>query len=143
FTLCAVLLSSPSQEFGDPAAMHLIQGLIAGVEGTDYKLVMRPIEGADRRLEAVREAVLNGRFDGIVLDHTEPDDPAVRYLLERRTPFVTFGRSQLAAEHAWFDIDNEEAAFVATRHLIAAGHERIALVGPPSRFSFSRQRIDG
>jgi len=29
---------------GDPAAMHLIQGMIAGVEGTDFKMVMRPVE---------------------------------------------------------------------------------------------------
>lgn len=143
FTLCAVLVTSPSQEFGDPAAMHLIQSLIAGVEDTDFKLVMRPVESADQRLEAVREAVVNARFDGIVLDHTEPDDPAIDYLLERRTPFVTFGRSRLADEHPWFDIDNEEAAFVATRHLAEAGHERIALIGPPGRFLFSRQRLSG
>jgi LacI family transcriptional regulator len=44
FVLCSVLGTPPSQEFGDPAAMHLIQGMIAGVEGTDFKMVMRPVE---------------------------------------------------------------------------------------------------
>jgi LacI family transcriptional regulator len=143
FTLCAILASNPSQEFGDPAAMHLIQGLIAGVEGTDFKIVMRPVEGAERRLEAVREAVVNSRFDGVILDHTEPQDAAILYLLERRTPFVTFGRTELFTEHPYFDIDNEQAAFVATRHLIEHGHERIALIGPPGHFLFSRQRLRG
>lgn len=143
FTLCAILASNPSQEFGDPAAMHLIEGLIAGVEGTDFKMVMRPVEGVERRLEAVREAAINGRFDGVILDHTEPQDPAILYLLERKVPFVTFGRSEFAGDHPYFDIDNEQAAFVATRHLIENGHDRIALIGPPGRFLFSRQRLHG
>jgi len=143
FTLCAVLGAPPSQEFGDPAAMHLIQGLIAGVEGTDFKMVMRPVETSDQRFEAVKEAVSNGRFDGIVLDHSEPQDRCVLYLLEKKVKFVTFGRTELFSEHPYFDIDNEHAAYEATRHLIAHGHRRIALIDPPARFLFTRQRLRG
>lgn len=143
FTLCAVLGTPPSQEFGDPAAMHLIQGLIAGVEGTDFKIVMRPVETPDQRLEAVREAAGNGRFDGIILDHTEPQDPCVLLLLEKKVKFVTFGRTELFTEHPYLDIDNEDAAYVATRHLIATGHERIAMIDPPGKFLFTRQRLRG
>jgi LacI family transcriptional regulator len=143
FTLCAVLGAPPSQEFGDPSAMHLIQGLIAGVEGTDFKIVMRPIETAEQRFEAVKEAVANGRFDGIVLDHTEPQDPAVLYLLEKNIKFVTFGRTELFSDHPYFDIDNEHAAYLATRHLVEHGHKRIAMIDPPIKYLFSRQRMRG
>lgn len=143
FTLCAVLGAPPSQEFGDPSAMHLIQGLIAGVEGSEFKIVMRPVETAEQRLDAVRETAANGRFDGIVLDHTEPQDDAVRYLLEKRIKFVTFGRTELFSEHAYFDIDNEHAAYVATQHLVEKGHRRIALIDPPGRFLFARHRLRG
>ena len=143
FTLCAVLSAPPSQEFGDPAAMHLIQGLIAGVEGTDFKIVMRPVETSDQRFEAVKEAAANGRFDGIVLDHSEPQDRCVLYLLEKQMKFVTFGRTELFSEHPYFDIDNEDAAYQATRHLIRQGHSRIALIDPPPRFLFTRQRLRG
>ncbi len=143
FTLCAVLGAPPSQEFGDPAAMHLIQGLIAGVEGTDFKIVMRPVETDEQRVEAVEEAAANGRFDGIVLDHTEPQDRCVRYLLEKQVKFITFGRTELFSEHPYFDLDNEDAAYQATRHLARQGHGRIALIGPPGRFMFTRQRLRG
>jgi LacI family transcriptional regulator len=143
FTLCAVLGAPPSQEFGDPAAMHLIQGLIAGVEGTDFKIVMRPVETSDQRFEAVKEAAANGRFDGLVLDHSEPQDRCVLYLLEKKVKFITFGRTELFSEHPYFDIDNEDAAFQATRHLVQQGHTRIALIDPPTRFLFSRQRLRG
>ncbi len=143
FTLCSILGTPPSQEFGDPAAMHLIQGMIAGVEGTDFKMVMRPVETAEQRFDAVKEAVVNGRFDGVVLDHSEPQDPCVLYLLEKKVKFITFGRTELFSEHPYFDIDNEQAAYEATRHLVHKGHRRIALVDPPPRYLFSRQRLRG
>lgn len=143
FTLCAILGEPPSQEFGDPAAMHLIQGLIAGVQNTDFKMVIRPVETPEQRFAAVKEAVATNRFDGIVLDHSEPQDRCVLYLLEKRVKFVTFGRTELFSEHPYFDIDNEDAAFVATSHLIGRGHARIALIDPPPRFLFSRQRLRG
>jgi LacI family transcriptional regulator len=143
FTLCAVLGAPPSQEFGDPAAMHLIQGLIAGVEGTDFKVVMRPVETSDQRFEAVKEAAASGRFDGIILDHSEPQDRCVLYLLEKHVKFITFGRTELFSEHPYFDIDNEGAAYQATRHLVLKGHRRIALIDPPPRFLFTRQRLRG
>ncbi|MEO6396186.1 MAG: LacI family DNA-binding transcriptional regulator, partial [Devosia sp.] len=143
FTLCAVLVAPPSQEFGDPAAMHLIQGLITGVEGTDFKIVIRPIETAEQRFEAVKEVAANNRFDGLVLDHTEPQDAAVLYLLEKNIKFVTFGRTELFSEHPYLDIDNEDAAFVATKHLVDHGHERIAMIDPPANYLFCRQRMRG
>lgn len=143
FTLCALLASNPSPEFGDPATMHLIQGLIEGVAGSDFKVVIRPVEGLDNQLSACREAVIDGRFDGFILDHTGPRDPRIAYLLERHIPFITFGRTDFCKDHAYFDIDNEDAAYVATRHLASKGHDRIALIDSPSHFLFTSQRLDG
>lgn len=142
FMLCAQLISNPSSDFGDPAAMHLIQGLIAGTSGTEFKVVVRPLTNAEDQLQACRDTVADGRFDGFVLDHTEPDDPRAHFLMERGLPFITFGRTGIPG-HGWFDIDNENAALVATRHLISKGHSRIALIGPPERFAFARHRLAG
>ena len=142
FTLCAQLISNPSPDFGDPAAMHLIQGLIAGTAGTEFKVVIRPVANTEDQLRAVRDTVADGRFDGFVLDHTEHEDKRAQFLLEQGLPLVTLGRTGLPG-HGWFDIDNEKAAYDATRHLVAAGHVRIALIGPPERFAFAQQRLVG
>ena len=142
FTLCALLISNSSPDFGDPAAMHLIQGLIAGAAGSEFRVVIRPVANTEDQLQACRDTVADGRFDGFILDHTEPDDRRVHYLLERGLPLVTFGRTGVDG-HGWFDIDNQDAALVATRHLIEKGHRRIALIGPPERFAFASQRLTG
>ena len=144
FTLCALLTTLPaSAEFGDPATMSFIQGLIGGIAGTPFKVVIRPVESVDDQLAACRDAVVDGRFDGFLLDHTEPQDARVLYLLEHGIPFVTFGRTELFSEHPYLDIDNEDAAYQATRHLVAQGHERIALIDPPQQYLFSGQRHRG
>ena len=144
FTLCALLTSLPaSAEFGDPAMMSFIQGLISGVAGTPFKVVIRPVESVDEQLAACRDAVVDGRFDGFLLDHTAPQDARVLYLLEHGVPFITFGRTELYSEHPYFDIDNEDAAYQATRHLLSMGHERIALIDPPQKYLFSGQRHRG
>ena len=143
YTLCALLTSNPSPEFGDPASMHLIQGLIEGMAGSDFKIVIRPVEGLANQLSACREAVIDGRFDGFVLDHTEPRDARIAFLLDRGAPFITFGRSDFAADHAYFDIDNDTATYAATRHLIARGHSRIAMIDQPGNFLFTSHRLTG
>lgn len=144
FTLCALLTSNPSSaEFGDPAMMNLIQGLISGVAGTPFKVVIRPVESVEEQMAACRDAVVDGRFDGFLFDHTEPQDARVLYLLEHGVPFITFGRTELFSEHPDFDIDNEDAAYQATRHLIDKGHKRIALIDPPQHYLFSGQRHRG
>jgi LacI family transcriptional regulator, galactose operon repressor len=142
-TLCAILTSLPTLEFGDPAAMHLMQGLIAGVEGTDLKLVIQPVAGEAEQFAALTDAVEASRFDGIVIDHTRPRDARVDYLIDSQVPFVTFGRTERAVAHAFFDLDNEDAASLATIRLLERGHRRIALIDPPVEFLFSAQRRRG
>jgi LacI family transcriptional regulator len=142
-TLCAILSLQPMREFGDPAAMHLMQGLISSVEGSDLKLLIQPVIGEEDQLAALRDAVEAMRADGIIIDHTQPNDARVRYLIESGVPFVTFGRTELADQHAFFDIDNEHAASMATSRLAHVGHHRIALIDPPTHFLFSAQRRRG
>ena len=143
YTLCALQTSIYSVDFGDPANTHLIQGLIAGTSGTDFKVVILPVESQDNAISTLQELVADGRFDGFILDHTEPQDPRVRFLIERDINFVTFGRTELFTSHAYFDLDNEHAAYTATAHLISEGHTRIALIDPPPRYLFSLQRHRG
>jgi LacI family transcriptional regulator len=142
-TLCAILSLQPMRQFGDPAAMHLMQGLIAGVEGTDLKLLIEPVVSEEEQLAALHDTVEAMRADGIIIDHTRPDDARVRYLIDCGVPFVTFGRTELAEHHAYLDIDNEHAAAMATSRLASSGHRRIALIDPPTHFLFSAQRRDG
>ncbi|MEO6012716.1 MAG: LacI family DNA-binding transcriptional regulator [Devosia sp.] len=143
YTLCALLTTVPTVEFADPATTHLIQGLVAGTAASDFKVVVLPTDSGENQLAMLDELVANGRFDGFILDATEPLDARIRLLLERGARFVSFGRTELLSEHPYFDIDNEDAAYRATMQLAKAGHTRIALIDAPNRYLFSRQRLRG
>lgn len=142
WTIYAVCGLQPVEDVPDGHAHAMLEAMREVLAETPYTLAVWPVRPGDDDLDAVRRIVAEGRADGVILDHTRPDDPRVRLLLEADLPFVTYGRTDLDT-HAWVDPDNEAAAAMATEHLIRHGHRRIALIDPPLDYTFSRQRGRG
>ncbi len=135
---------APMQDVPDAIVAAQIETIASSLAGTPYQLQIEPWNTAtEDPLPAIRRIVKGRLADGIVLDTTQPQDARVRYLLEHNFPFVTFGRTELVSEHPYVDADNEQAAFVATRHLIQRGHRRIALISPPLLYTYALQRRRG
>ena len=66
----------------------------------------------------------------------------VAFLAKHGLPFVAHGRTRVNEPHAWFDYDNESGMRIAVEHLLAHGHQRIALMSAPLEMNFARQRYD-
>ena len=122
---------------------ELIGGMAERVaeSGLDMIVTVPPPHGDE--VTAVRRLVEGRRVDGIVLTRIRRDDERVHYLLEKRFPFVTFGRTPTADRHPWLDIDSHAAALAAMRRLIGFGHRHIAHVGAPSELTFAAYRRTG
>jgi len=87
---------------------------------------------------------LAGRFvDGVILARTRMHDPRVTLLQEQGVHFVTHGRTQNTAAHAWVDTDNERAFYIATQRLIGLGHRRIAFLNGDSSMMYAWLRAQG
>ncbi len=143
FVIMALLGFTNEEEIGDSGSVGLLNGMHTRFSGTRYSVRAIPITIGDSGLEHVQRVVRGRNADGLVLDHTEPDDERVRYLLDNDEPFVTFGRTNLSDRHAYLDIDNEDAAYQGTNSLIRAGHRRIALLDANPSFVFVQQRLNG
>lgn len=139
----ALLGHTNEEEIGDSGSVGLLSGLHTRFSGTEYSVRTIPITIGDSGLDSVIDVVRGRNADGLVLDHTEPRDERVQFLLDHDVPFVTFGRTSFERQHAYLDIDNEYAAWQGTNALIEQGHRRIALLDADPRFSFVRQRVDG
>ncbi len=140
----AVLFWEPHvDDVGDSSVAPIVEGVCRRLEGTSYtamiQLLLPGMEGLDR----VSRIVEGKLADGLILSGTTPQDERVRYMLERRFPFVTFGRTELFTPHPWYDIDNELAAWQATSHLAQEGRRRIALIDPPRHLTFAQHRLLG
>ncbi len=87
--------------------------------------------------------VQSRRVDALIVAHTLDRDPRLEQLQNAGFPFLALGRSQLPKPYAWFDFDNYAGTYQATRHLIAQGHKRIALLGENNSQAFITQRRNG
>jgi LacI family transcriptional regulator len=139
----AFLGHTTEEEIGDSDSAGLLNGIHSRFVGTGYAVRTVPVTIGESGLEQIEEVVRGRNADGIILDHTRPQDQRVRYLLERDFPFVTFGRAELFSDHAYFDLDNELAAYQGTKSLIDAGYKKIAMLDADEDFLFVKQRMRG
>lgn len=141
--IMALLTFSEDEEVGDSGSAELLNGIHRRLAGSDYTVRAAPVTEGRGMLDQLG-AVIRGRLaDGIILDHTELHDPRVEDLLQADFPFVSLGRTVLQSRHAWFDIDNEQAAWQGTDALLRAGYKRVAMIDGEHRLAFARQRERG
>lgn len=143
FNLLYLKAVHPQQDVIDGSVAAQISAITRNLADTPYQLQFMACDPDDEDFLELRRVVEGRLADGVLLDNTRPLDTRVRYLLEMNMPFVTFGRTELLTEHPYVDADNEKAAQDATRFLAKKGHRRIALIGPPLKFTYALQRRRG
>jgi len=121
----------------------IVYGVSEAIAETPYHLIITPYARDKDPMEPVRYVVETGSADGIIISRTEPNDPRVRYMIERGFPFATHGRTYQNTPHPFHDFDNAAFARIAVRRLAALGRKRIALLAPPARLSYTQHTRDG
>lgn len=143
FVLMAFLNIPTEEEIGDSGSVGLLNGIHNRLSDSDYAIRTVPVTMQCSGLEMIKKIVNGRNADGIILDHTTPEDPRVKYLLQAQIPFVTFGRTNCSKLHAYFDLDNEYAAYQGTKEMINQGYKRIALLDADFAYTYVSQRVTG
>lgn len=127
---------------------HFFMGVSRGVEERARQLGYNVIlahsaESCDREGDALRTLVQN-RVEGILLTPSagRRHDEALR-VADQGLPLVTFNRSIPGLSLPGVVADDETAAYMATRHLLEHGYERVAAVTGLYGTTTSRQRLKG
>lgn len=90
---------------------------------------------------AYLDMLISKRVDGIVYTTMSAHLDQLQVLLDNKIPFVTFER-----EYEQIDavlLDNVEAGYTATKHLLDLGHRRIACICGPDAKTRSNARLLG
>lgn len=117
-----------------------VQEAIAS-HGTDVLLgqVDRPPAGTQQLSRLVRE----GRVDGLLIQRREDfDDAVLAEVLQSGIPAVTIN-SRLPDRVGSVILDDHRGAAIATEHLIALGHSRIAFISGTQMHDTARRRKIG
>jgi LacI family transcriptional regulator len=130
--------------FTNPSAVQRVRGIVEGLGGSKYDLMVFDIESEDRQRRAFELFDRGDRADGLLVVSTLPPEAEVERLRAADIPCVL-----IDAVHPCFPsiaVDDVAGGEIATRHLVELGHRRVALIGDPPpefRFDWSRDRTRG
>ncbi|WP_158818909.1 LacI family DNA-binding transcriptional regulator [Methylocapsa sp. S129] len=100
--------------------------------------------GGDPQMEIANIQRLDSHHvDGLIVLTNRPDDGRLRQMITGRKDVVLLDEDVPGAEVARIFVDNEQGAYAATRHLLDAGHRRIAHIGGPKDLFSTRERFEG
>lgn len=136
-------IERPGDLLGDFGALQLMAGACARVASSDHTLTLVPYGFNEPPGDVVADLVGRGVSDGLILTLTQAADARVAALQARGVPFVTFGRTELPRPHPFYDFDDADFAYRATRLLIARGCRRPALVCQAGPALYNQHRRNG
>lgn len=111
----------------NPYASAILQGILTTAAAREYNVTLwtSPWRGARNSAAAFRD----GRADGFIVVAPATDSDIIPGLHELGLPLVAVSSQYVPDEVLFVDVDNYKASRLATQHMIALGHTRIAHIG--------------
>lgn len=109
-----------------------------------YRMLFELVDSRAAHVEREVVAALSSlRPDGVILTPPHSDNPSITRLLEERgVPFARIGSGEDGAGFA-IRMDDAEAGYAATDHLLDLGHRRIGFVCGDPAYKLSTDRLAG
>ncbi len=112
-----------------------LKGCNQALLDTPYNFAVKGIED----YEGDYAAVTKSHFDGIVVvSQSEQEDPFIQHLTESDIPYVVINRNVGGGDNLLYN--EEEGAYLATKHLIDLGHRSIGFIRGKETFTNAHQR---
>ena len=131
-----------TQNIGSPFYDALAQGVIHGLAGSGYSPIF--VDGQwqqSTEIESIR-TLIGRRVDGLLLIGGDVPVEQLNQLRER-LPTIVVAREVVGWENQCIHVDNVQAGYEATKHLIDFGHQRIALLRGIKEHPDAIQRFEG
>lgn len=111
--------------------------------GAGYNLFLCNTDDEPHRQSAYLQVLSEKRIDGMIVISTGEDRGRSALFHGMTIPMVLLDRASPHVNCDLVETDHEKGGLVATEHLIALGHQRIACIGGPQKLDPSDQRIQG
>lgn len=129
--------------FADPTFALLLRGMAEAATRRSMTLVLL-VAGTDDERESVQRFVDARHVDGVMLISTHEQEPLLDSLLATNVPTIACGLPLRHQEEIpSVSVDEAGSARTMTRHLLDAGHQRIAMVAGPADTPGGRFRLEG
>jgi len=130
-------------DLSNPFFAEFAAGVDEALGAAGYVTLLGSTGESSERQQAVLTSLLEHDPAGIILSPAEGTDAArLGALLGARTPMLVFNRT-LGSQWDYLALDNAHGARLATEHLLAQGHRRIAFFGGHGESSSCFERRKG
>lgn len=99
-------------------------------------------ENADKSWDLLT-VLINRQVDGFIIVSCEGSENHIRFLKERKMPFVLLDRHYPNIQTDFVATNNYKASYDATQHLIDRGYERVRLIAYKSDMFHMAERVRG
>jgi LacI family transcriptional regulator len=132
--------------YSNPSAAYLSEFLVGGLaqaSRSNIQLIVEQCEPGEQEARAAEHLVRIG-IDGVILPPPLCDSEAVINVLQKAgVPMVVVASGRPHSNVAAVSIDDEQAAFDMTRHLLQLGHRRIGFISGNPNQTASGLRLEG
>lgn len=135
-------LGESPERFSDPFASRVVDGLLEGLAGAGYDVLIFP-SGPRSFRPSFLESASRRQLDGAVFLGLRTDDPRWDELARLRVPLVSVDVPLDAASAVCVGCDHVDGARQAVRHLLELGHRRVAYVNGHRAAPVSWERLAG
>ena len=139
--LIALAYDNPSPQY----VVNMQRGILDELEGSDYQLVLHPVDRAKPDFIQKFEAfVERHRPAGVIMPPSVSEDEALCDMLRQRDcAYVRIASVNLDEAPRLVRTHDADGAAQAARHLASLGHKRIAHVHGPKSFRSAHERLAG
>lgn len=127
----------------DAAFQEFLSAVNMSAAKHNYSLLMHASVDEKDEIEIYRQMVGQGQVDGMLVLGTMPDDKRVKFLMEKKFPFVSYGRTNISGHNSWVDVDGAYGMKNAVQMLAELGHTKIAWAAPTAELSCFHDRKQG
>lgn len=125
-----ILPSSADKALQNPFFPEVLRGIGSVTHTKEYSVTLSSGETDEEIYKEVERMVYGRYVDGVILLYSRLGDPVIKFLLERKFPFVMVGKPyEYINEVTHVDNDNYSAGKEITHYLIEQGHKNIAFIG--------------
>lgn len=131
-------------DIGNTFFSYVLGGIEEEAQRHGYSVLFGNVAGDMRRAKSYGDRLLSGAADGVIfLDGQLPEPGWLEKVQDLGLPIVALCERMPGIDVHTVTIDNEAAAYAATRHLIEAGHAIVAHIAGPDGNILSEDRIGG
>ena len=130
-------------DISNPFFAHLARHIEASAERHGYSVHFASSDESAQRTAVLVDNMLNKGVDCIVLVPCEGSDATVKELMDKNIPLVLLDRYIPGINTNYVCLNNRQAAYDATCHLIDEGFRRIGMIAYGVQLKHMTDRIEG